>query len=323
MTLKYPKKTAVGQKRKGSITAANTTNIQYSPSSSSNSSTSSTSTSSSWMSPPAPVHQQYEYTTTPHHQFIDVSPQYSASQETLYYPEYNKSPLIHAQQLSPPLTTTATTNHHLQSHPMSESCDWAAPTNHRQSNKPVATNTYATASSSASVTGNGQDEIVTHQWTTEFTYIDATATSSKTSSTTTTTDGVELIPEFINFCEYEQQTGFPPSVISSTASTLSSPTTSTDYNFTYPFETNLNSSMSNDGFDAVYQQNQQHQGMDTIVYGGGGYEAAGMYAGEGVYQSPQSEIMSTGHWTADISNIPYEPNYYPFASGTEKMMTVY
>lgn len=314
MTLKYPKKSTATQKRKEKLSTSTSPlpmTTQYSSSSSS---------SSSWMSPPTqhyatqqqPQHHYHHHEYTP--QFTVDQSQYSpAAAQEAYYPFQpthvnHKSPLL-AQQLSPPLAT-ATDNHHLM-----ESCEWSAPTNHETA-KPVlpgaiTTNTYA------------PEQQQQTQWTTEFTYIDAEQSVSSPpvmvgkGEQQCPTAAVELMPEFINFCEYDQQTGFPPSVISSTASTLSSPTTSTDYNFTYSLDTPLNSSMSNDGFtEAMYQQ-QPQQMMDGAVYGG--YET-GMYGSEAVYQSPNETAT---HWTADISNIPYEPNYYPFANCTEKMMMAY
>lgn len=307
MTLKYPKKSTATQKRKEKVSSSPLPmTTQYSPSSSS---------SSSWMSPPT----QHYATQQHHYHHHEYTPQFTVDQsqyspvstvgQEAYYPFQpttlvnHKSPLL-AQQLSPPL---ATDNHHLM-----ESCEWSAPTNH-ESAKPVlpgaiTTNTYAPEQQ--------------QQWTTEFTYIDADQSVSSppvmVGKGEQQCPAVELMPEFINFCEYDQQTGFPPSVISSTASTLSSPTTSTDYNFTYSLDTPLNSSMSNDGFtEGMYQQQQPQQMMDGAVYGG--YET-GLYGSEAVYQSPNETAT---HWTADISNIPYEPNYYPFANCTEKMMMAY
>lgn len=108
--------------------------------------------------------------------------------------------------------------------------------------------------------------------------------------------------EFVN---YDQHTGFPPS-ISSNASTLSSPTTSTDYNFNYQFDT-FNSSMSNDAFDSYQPQ------MDTYT----GYEAMMPVDSNDVAYQPLEMTPSSCQWAATEI---YEPNYYPFANGIEKMI---
>lgn len=312
MTLKYPKK-SVATKRKGKLHTE--LPIQY---------------PESW----ANVHQQQqqhhqhqhqqhhngypaiaEYTTQYTPETAQYSPDYSYASYTSTTVEraINKSPLLAQDshhQLSPALPLT---NHHLM-----ESCDWS--TNHETAAKPVAM-TYTSNSSNHqdenNNSNNGHQTTATH-WASEFTYIDAKAEqqlcSPNNGGSLHQPPSTELMPEFINFFEHDQQTGFPPS-ISSNASTLSSPTTSSDYNFNYQFDT-LNSSMSNDGCDVVYQQPHM---IDTYP----AYEtmpmetANGIYATDGVYSTTGS---SEAHWTADISNIPYEPNYYPFANCTEKMM---
>lgn len=302
MTLKYPKK---APKRKEKLSSSSL--------SSPSATTDLTQYNESWtVNQP----QQQQIHNNYHQMSHEYTPQYVEASQ--YSPEYylyennsssrplNKSPLL-PQQLSPLPPPPPLTNH------LMENCDWSAPTNH-ESAKPVGL-TY---------TSSNQDEnnnSHTTQWTTEFTYIDAKAEQQQQHQLCSPSNGgslhqqtTELIPEFINFCEYDQQTGFPPS-ISSNASTLSSPTTSSDYNFNYQFDT-LNSSMSNDGFEAIYQP----QMIDTYATSSSSYEALPMETG--VY-SAQGGSYQSSEWTTtptDISNIPYEPNYYPFANCTEKMM---
>lgn len=316
MTLKYPKRSAA-QKRKEKLmltaTTANTTTTelpQYSPE------------TGAWTEQQHTNYAQLPY--TPQQYTVDSSGQYIPSE---YYAYGNKSPLL-AQQLSP------TTNHHQHQQPhhqqaqhLMENCDWPSAANHEATTvaKPVAM-TYTTRQDennnnnhNCSPTTGRVNSPTTAAWTTEFTYVVDTKLEAAQHN------GVELLPEYINYCEYDQQTGFPPS-ISSNASTLSSPTTSTDYNFSYPFDP-LNSSMSNDGFDSGL-----YQAGVTESYSGGatGYEVNSMDSGiyspatvEGVYGgiSGGGGVVGDASWTTtDIGNIPYEPNFYPFANTTEKMM---
>lgn len=288
MTLKYPKKAT--QKRKEKTISSPSDLPQY---------------SESWINHHQPQNCQSSYQV-----IHEYTPQYV--DQSQYSPDYysyttttprapNKSPLLaqsnnhqQPQQILSPGEQPAT-NHHL----METTCDWSASTNHESAAKPVASGP---------------------QWTTEFTYIDAKAEQQQQQLCSPNNGGslhqptTELMPEFINFCEYDQQTGFPPS-ISSNASTLSSPTTSSDYNFNYQFDT-LNTSLSNDGFDAMYQpQQQQPQLIDSYTT----YETGITMVDAGIYSTEYSTSPENSHWTTtDISNIPYEPNYYPFA--TEKMM---
>lgn len=301
MTLKYPKK-AVTTKRKGKLHTE--LPIQY---------------SGSWANVQQQhQHQQHhnvypaiaEYTTQYTPETAQYSPEYSyASYTTTTERSINKSPLLaqgNHQQLSPALPLT---NHHLM-----ESCDWS--TNHESAVKPVAMTSGNHHQDENNNSNNGHQTTTATHWATQFTYIDAKAEqqlcSPSNGGSLPQPPTTELMPEFINFFEHDQQTGFPPS-ISSNASTLSSPTTSSDYNFNYQFDT-LNSSMSNDGCDVVYQQPQV---IDYPVYETMPMEGNGIYATDGVYSTTGS---SEAHWTADISNIPYEPNYYPFANCTDKMM---
>lgn len=226
------------------------------------------------------------------------SPEYY-SPAAVYEMKTIKSPLSFSgpksgglEQLSPPLPLA---------NQQMESCNWSSPANHETVKAaPLSTTTY-------------DENNNNHQWT-ELTFVDAMSPSKNT------TTELSSLPEYVNYCEYDQPTGFPPS-ISSTASTLSSPTTSTDYNFNYHFDT-FNSSMSNDGFEAATATTTttyQTQVMDNF----GSYEVTAlpldqtMYSNESVYQADPQWTTTT---TADMSNIPYEPNYYPFVTGLEKMI---
>lgn len=307
MTLKYPKKS--GPKRKEKLGAA--TVPQYHESA--HPANTWTGAHPQQQQQQQPLHQQQLQSPTEaytlHHDYVDAS-QYSPE---YYSSAYNNSTRHHLngtkqQQLSP-----VTNHHHLI-----ESCDWSAATNH-EATKPVAL-TYTTSNGSQDENNNSHSVAAAPQWTTEFSYIDAKAEpqlcSPNNGGGSLHHQQQEILPEYINYNEYDLQTGFPPS-ISSNCSTLSSPTTSSDYNFNYQFDP-LNSSISNDGFDAMYQQQSQPQLVDSYV----SYEVpmeTGIYATEGLYSSVP-EVSETTHWATDVSNIAYEQNYYPFANCTEKMM---
>lgn len=207
------------------------------------------------------------------------------------------------EQLSPPLLST---NHQVENN------NWTSPANHELA-KPVSLmTTYDT---------NNNHNHPTTQWT-EFTFVNSIAYNREHCSreggepiTGSATGDVTTIglPEFVNYYDYVQ-----PS-ISSTASTLSSPTTSTDHNFNYQFDT-FNSSLSNDEFETTYQQKI----IDNYTGEASAMTPLHQEMSEwSVYQQqPHSQYSQedTTQWTSDISHIPYEPNYYPFANGVEKLI---
>lgn len=266
------------------------------------------------------ANQPHHQTTTNYPpQIHDYHPQQFVAPQQHYSPEYYspaavfemktiKSPLSCSgpssgglEQLSPPLPLA---------NQQMESCNWSSPANHETVKAAPLPTTY-------------DENNNNHQWT-EFTFVDAISPSKgeqqpcHSNGGANTTTELSGLPEFVNYCEYDQPTGFPPS-ISSTASTLSSPTTSTDYNFNYHFDT-FNSSMSNDGFEAaVTTTTYQPQLMENY----GPYEVTTLPLDQTMY-STESGYQTDPQWTTtttDISSIPYEPNYYPFVGvGIEKMI---
>lgn len=295
MTLKYPKKTSTAvQKRNDKH--VNTSTPSMTPYTDSSSWTAAPQSMTTGYQMPA-QHQDYsQYTTDP----------YSTSDYHYGYttrPLTNKSPLLSSPPPAPLLNTST--------QQQIETCDWSAvTTNHETAAKPVV----APLTTYTSDKNNNGHMTTTSHWPTEFTYLDGGKATQQPQQLCSPNNGgplhqqqpAEMIPEFINF-DYEHQTGFPPS-ISSTASTLSSPTTSSDYNFNYQFDT-LNSSMSNDAFDQQAPQMMETYGTAT------GYEA---HMDSGIYAGAETAYATSSEWMSP--EMTYEPNYYPFANYTEKMM---
>lgn len=296
MTLKYPKKT--GDKSNGSrrkAESAESGHLQEQQQQHHN---------QAWAS-----HQHYP----DYHPVHDYTTHFGDSQTTLQYaPEYYsakpKPPLSLAERsggteqlLSPMYTESPALTNQV------ENCDWSPSTNHELA-KPVGL-TYLVVGDE---NNNNQHYSQQQQpWlTTEFASdIKGDCQNNGGASALHQAAAVAIPSEFVN---YDQHTGFPPS-ISSNASTLSSPTTSTDYNFNYQFDT-FNSSVSNDTFDTSYPP----QIMDTFE----GYEATTAAAipvdGEVAYHQQIELTTNSCQWAAAAD--VYEPNYYPFANGIEKMI---
>lgn len=207
----------------------------------------------------------------------------------------------------------ACSNHHSAMH---RETDWLLHSaNHQEPLKPVISSFSAAADENNNINDNNQQQWATAATTTEeFDFVDGREHKSDfisigdvNNSTSEINNGVGSgggVGEFTYYESYDQ-TGFPPS-ISSTASTLSSPTTSSDYNFNYHFD-NFGGS-SSDGLEQQYPLFNSSSSTSTNNH----LSAAATYNNINYSESQNSVGLEASLYTNETATC-YQPNSTPYA----------